>query len=515
MSYKLKKSKKTTKKISKKNTKSSSSDSFDTIPLNPIRQKFYTALNNKDYINYIITLLTIYIELEKRLRDFTVTYKDHTLQINKTEEGLCGELFGGGLFYIIYLEARSLNIFNPEDKDILHFFEVNKTIDIDARTTYSIDKWNEEYNDTTKKQLLDGFSILYLNFVTEQFNDITTRYPIINTFLTQFSKKNKLLGLNFSQDKKCYPNVGPNNSFSISIDTNYTNDMSYEMRPQINTCIENINYCDHLIEILTRNEDIGHTVNIYKLNIAGQFMGRNIFKLCMENIDRLYRTLNDRINVKRKYLTQNYIILKIKKLFKLKPLIKTKYMQGFYRVQMIHTLLNRIKDSDSPELNNLKNIFVISKETINSIFFSIQNNPIIRVMCSNTLFQEKFGIIRQIKMKNAEDRTLHDGEQLLLALIDIWLYIHETILVKYRKKEPTLIDYHKAPDYHSSNSNNNKSPQELIRDLHIDVDFTNPDWEKTINNIDLLKIYKIFFNKVIPISQKKLIIKKIKKFLKK
>lgn len=55
-------------------------------------------------------------------------------------------------------------------------------------------------------------------------------------------------------------------------------------------------------------------------------------------------------------------------------------------------------------------------------------------MCSNTLFLEKFGIIRKIKMNNAEDRTLHDGE-------------------------------------------------------------------KTINNIDLLKIYKIFFNKAIPITE--------------
>ena len=351
--------------------------------------------------------------------------------------------------------------------------------------------------------------------MTEQFNDITTNYPKINKFLTKFSKKNKLTGLNFSKDKKCFPNMGPNKSFSISINTDFTHSLGYEMRPQINTCIENINYCDHLIEILTRNEDIGPYVNSYNLKIAGQFMGRNIFKLCMENTDRLYRTLKEQINTNNRYLTQNTIILKIKKIFKSNPLNKTKYMQGFHRVQMVHTILNRINNSKTHKFNSLKKIFIISKYTINSIFIALQNNPIIRVMCSNTLYLEKIRIIKQIKMKKFEDRTLHDGEQILLALIDIWVDIHETILKKYKLKESELIQYHKAPSYHSNSNNNTKSPQELIRELNIDVDFSNPNWNQTISNNDLMKIFKKIFNKTIPISQKKFMIKKIKKHLEK
>ena len=133
---------------------SMSNELFNNIPINPIRQKFYDALNDKDYETYIITLLTIYIELENRLRDFTAIYKDHKLNFKKTKEGFCGELFGGSLFYLIYLEAKTLNIFTPEDKDIIEYFRINKTIDIDARITYNITKWNEEYSDTKKKTFI-------------------------------------------------------------------------------------------------------------------------------------------------------------------------------------------------------------------------------------------------------------------------------------------------------------------------------------------------------------------------
>ena len=48
------------------------------------------------------------------------------------------EIFGGSVFYSLFLEANKLGLFNSDDREIISNFIEYKTIDIDASIHYEV-----------------------------------------------------------------------------------------------------------------------------------------------------------------------------------------------------------------------------------------------------------------------------------------------------------------------------------------------------------------------------------------
>ena len=73
------------------------------------------------------------------------------------------------------------------------------------------------------------------------------------------------------------PFIGPNGEFSVSLQVS-----DDEIRPQLNTCIGEVKFCDHIFEILSRIDKNWKMEDqqLIKLNGA-KFYSQNIITLCI------------------------------------------------------------------------------------------------------------------------------------------------------------------------------------------------------------------------------------------
>ena len=482
---------------------------YNNVKLHPIRQMFYNTLGvdiHENYIKYFFELTTL---LNKEFSKVNFKYKKYVVKMIPNKPGHYIQFFGGAVFFMLFFEAKSLNLFSEEDMEILQYFLKYKTIDIDGSAKFSI-KPELKYDDEEKnKEILDNISKQYQQFIIEAITKITEQHKNIRDFIIMLVENKKFKGLKFNEDESLIPNIGIAEAFSVNMQTNYNSDEGYELRPQINTCIEDINHCDHIIEILTKNDTELLLANLYNFKTCDEFLGKNLILSCSENLDRFYRTIIETV----KQTTLKGIISKIKSYFKTSPLSKVKYLQGFHRVQLVQLILSKIITSQSPKYNNIKKLYILPDKVVVNIRNTFTKGLIITNFLTTPKKREISIFFDYLEKKKFEERTIEDSNNILLLIIDIWIIINDKILEMYKKNDIVLTEYRAAPDYSSENNDNNRLYTRI--GVEFGIDFDSDTWEDTITDKQITNIFQKLFKQKIAVSTslKKIILKKIKKKL--
>ena len=497
---------------SKSNSRSSPSrrtkkNNFNNVPIPVLRKKFYDALEDDVHRDYILILFRLSLLLEKKIAGAKFTYGRYKFSILSEESGHCMEFFGGALFYLLYLEAEKIGLFKEEDYKVIKNFLEFKTIDIDTSVNFKITPNIENIKESTKIKILDNFAKKYHGLIVKSFNEIIDSNEDIASFLSFLATEKKFKGFDFIKGENIIPHLGPDGVFSISLQINSD---SFQLRPQINTCVENDKNCDHIIEIITVHENIMANVQLFNMSIMDEFMGRNLILLCLQNIDRFYR------DIKEDGITsfnKGDLILGVKNLLKREPTFKTKYMQGFYRVELIFIIITRLLERRSPKLDNFKNLLLPTKQVIRQTHNVIKsNNFILGVMPTKKRIEleKKF---RGIRFTDEDVNTLETSHYILNTLIEFWVTIHEEIIKNFKKHPSELIKYSLPPAYSSSDNENNRLYSRVGAELGIN--FESPEWESRISDSNLIKLLKRLNFKSIPItpSTRKILIIRVKKKL--
>ena len=489
----------------------SSSPDFNNIKHPDDRSIFYEALGEDFHKKYVVNLFTLAIHIEKELRNFKIKRGKYTFKIKTNEEGYCMDIFGGSLFFILYLEAKKLGLIDEEDEKLfLSNFLEYKTIDVDCSLTYKITPELDE-EDENNSDIFTDFSLGLQEHIEKSVRTIIGNNRGLQKFTEELRKRN-FIGEDFPEDHErpffhILPKFDNMGVFSLSINMHGT-PPRMEIRPQINTCVQTSDTikCDHILEILCNDDTKLGNVNVYDLSIlkGSKFLGRTLIKMCMENIDRLYRTATDdvRTNLWGKKKT---IISKITKLIRDDPIYKTKYMQGYHRVQFLHLLAVKLLKRRSPKFDYLKNLF-IDEESRWESFRNIRNNKTINSIVSPELLdtiRRELNRIDDLPLK--QKNTLENAEFLIRSQLQIWVSIHTEILTSYKKPDEELTDYIGAPRYSSSISENNDT----------NTNSSSPDNLRRLTDDEIFTLYKRLFKKrvVVTSATRDLVILQIRKKL--
>ena len=248
-------------------------------------------------------------------------------------------------------------------------------------------------------------------------------------------------------------------------------------------------------------------VQLFNLSLVDEFMGRNIILLCLQNIDRFYRDVR---NEGFTEVDKGFLKVGVKSILKKNQPIKTKYMQGFYRVELIFIIISRLLARKSPKFNNLKKVLLPNKEVIRQIYNTISRNSFILAMMpvrKRIALEKDF---KKIRYTDDDVNTLENSHYILNTLIDFWVTIHQEILSNFKKEPHELIKYSLPPSYSSSNNEDNRLYIKLGEELGIN--FESPGWESKITNEQILLLLDKLKFKRVPItpSTKKLLVKRIK-----
>ena len=482
-------------------------NNFNNVAIPALRKKFYDALEDDVHRDYILILFKLTLLLEKKIAGAKFTYGRYKFSILSEESGHCMEFFGGALFYLLYLEAEKMGLFKEEDYKVIKNFIDFKTIDIDASLNFKITPNIENFKESTKNKILENFAEQYHELIVSSFNEIVETNEDIASFLSFLATEKNFKGFDFIKGENIIPHLGPGGicSISLQIDSELL-----QLRPQINTCVESDDSCDHLIEILSIHEEKMLNVQVFNLSLIDEFLGRNVLLLCLQNIDRFYRDVKD-FGITS--IDKGEIMLGVKNILKREPTFKTKYMQGFYRVELIFILITRLLERKSPKFNNLKSLLLPTNQVIRQIHNVIKsNNFIIGVMPTKRRIElEK--AFREIRFTDEDVNTLETSHYILNTLIEFWVTIHEEILKNFKKHPDELIKYSLPPAYSSSNNENNRLYSRVGSELGIN--FESPGWESRISNSKILELLNRLKLKPVPITpiSRKLIIKRIKKKL--
>lgn len=499
-------SKSTSSSASRKTKKSSA---FKKIKHSELRQKFYDTLEGDLHTQFITNMFEMALLIEQKICGVELEYETYKLIFLPSKNGHCMEIFGGSVFFVLFLEARKLGLINEADMVFLKNFLEYKTIDIDASINYEIKPSLTEAPIRVIKPILDSFNKQYHELMHEMIEQIMRENPKLVEFLTFLAREKGFKGFDFLKNGKIIPYIGPDGIFSLNISVNYNG--VFEMRPQINTCIETDTYCDHILEILTRNDSKLTNVEPYNLTTVKPFLGRNILLLCVQNFDRLYRSAEEFITGPA---TKKKALFALTSLFKQNPDFKTKYMQGFYRVQLVQVILTKLLavESSSSKYDNLKNIFRVDAGIKTNISSPITSNKTIIGLLPTKRRNFNYTYFNGLKNLTNEEFTLEKIAEIVGNLIDTWLILHKKIVKNFSKSAASLTDYVIPPQYSSNDNSDNRLYIRVGRELDIDFE---EDWVSTVTDEEIIKILNRLQMPVRPINDftKKILIKNIKKKL--
>jgi hypothetical protein len=519
----------------------SQQSTFNNIPINNLRQSFYDVLDDKTHDRYINMLFSFFLLIQEPLSKVQFKYRKYKMTFTSIDnKSLC--LFGGSYFYLIFKEAEKLGLLEMMDENIIKDFLRTKTIDIDAQNGILIKPSIETLKKEKHKEILDNFSEQYHNFFTEQIIEIMKSNKYLEQEVIELGEIMNLKGHDFKgNEEPINPFIGPNGDFSVSLQVN-----DDEIRPQLNTCIGEVKFCDHIFEVLSRIDKNWEMEDqqLIKLNGA-KFYSQNIMTLCIENIDRMYRAVLD--NLGKPPYKKTEIQRLFKKEFEDSPLKKTKYLQGFYRVRMIYTILNNILEHPDPKYDNLLSIFRLNSTDL----FSIRS-PFRTVfaanMCSKKTYGERISYLNKLYQAK-RDLTHEEIRNIIKLMLDFWSEVHQNLVKNYGIPKVSGLTYRAPPEYSSENNSNagsksnsqsrsksnsmsksksrsrsrqstsikkskKKSTAKSTNNSELsNVDLTQPDWNTKITDKQLIKLQKDILGKVMPVTKvtRNLIIKKIKK----
>ena len=496
----------TSTSVSRKTKKSSA---FKKIKHSELRQKFYDTLEEDLHTQFITNMFELALLIEQKICGVELEYETYKLTFLPSKNGHCMEIFGGSVFFVLFLEARKLGLIDEADMVFLKNFLEYKTIDIDASIHYEIKPSLKEAPHRVIKPVLDSFNKQYHELMHEMIEQIMRENPKLLEFFTFLAREKGFKGFDFLKNGKIIPYIGPDGIFSLSISVNY--DGVFEMRPQINTCIETDTYCDHILEILTRNDSKLTNVEPYNLTSVRPFLGRNILLLCVQNFDRLYRSAEEFITGPP---TKKKALFALTTLFKQNPDFKTKYMQGFYRVQLVQVILTKLLavKSSSSKYDNLKSIFRVDAGIKINISSPITSNKIIIGLLPTKRRNFNYTYFNGLKNLTNEEFTLEKIAEIIGNLIETWLILHKKIVKNFSKSAASLTDYVVPPQYSSNDNSDNRLHIRVGRELNIDFE---GDWVSTVTDKEIIKILNRLKMPVRPVNDftRKILIKNIKKKL--
>ena len=516
----------------------SEKSTFNNIPINNLRKTFYEALDDKTHDRYMNMLFSFFLLIQNPLSKVQFNYEKYTMKFSSHKnKSLC--IFGGALFYFLFKEAGVLGVFDNEDENVINDFLRTKTIDIDATNSLIIKPSIKIFNEAKKEEIMKNFSEQYHTFFTEQIIEIIKKNSNLEKEVIEIGKIMNLNGHNFKEDDEpINPFIGPNGVFSVSLQL-----QEEEIRPQLNTCIGDVKNCDHIFEVLSRLEEFKmEQFTLYKISKEDSFYGRNIVELCVENIDRMYREVIKKLG-KPPY-TKESVTQIFKQEFEDTPLKKTKYLQGYYRVRIIYTILNNILENPSDKYINLLNIFELNKKTFYTIRIPFRST-FVKMMCSKNTQRKREDYLNKL-YKSKLDCTHEEIRELLKMMLDLWIEVHRNLVKDYGIPNVTGLKYKEPPVYSSDNStsiinksskgskpssqgskpsskgskpsSSKKSKKKVIikkssAKSEDSINLTKPDWNKKITNKQLIKLQRNVLGKVMPVtpSTKSILIKRIKK----
>ena len=449
---------------------------FNSIKHSTLRQKFYDALDGQIHTDFIKTLFDIAIQIEEKICGIELKHGKYKLTFIPSEGNHCMEIFGGSVFYSLFLEANKLGLFDSDDREIISNFIEYKTIDIDASIHYEVKPTLVGLSEKKVGPILKDLSEQYKQVMILKLDEVIAENSRIGDFLNFLSTERRFRGFPFLENANITPFLGPNGIFSLNI--SYDINEPFEIRPQINTCLEDEHSCDHILEILTRADGPLSEVQVYNLTEVRPFLGRNIVLSCMQNIDRIYREADEKFS--RPY-TEKKALLALNNTFKADPTFKTKYMQGFYRVQLAHLILIKLLSRRSPKFNNLKSLFELTPRICFSLSsFVMASKIMISLLPLETKKTEMAFFSSLRSLEKSKLRDLNFIENILKRMIQIWLTIHEKITSNFGKQDVIFTEYVVAPKYSSDDNSNNRLYSRVGREF--DIDFEDENWESTITS---------------------------------
>ena len=115
------------------------------------------------------------------------------------------EIFGGSVFFILFLESNSLGLFSPEDISFFKNFLEYKTIDIDASINYDLKPNIDEFTERRVKPIINDISNRYQELLLQKFEEILTENPDITSFLSFLAKEKGFNGFDLFKDGSTIP----------------------------------------------------------------------------------------------------------------------------------------------------------------------------------------------------------------------------------------------------------------------------------------------------------------------
>ena len=519
--------------------------SFDKIEVNNLRQSFYDVLDDKTHDRYINMLFSFFLLIQEPLSKVQFKYGKYKMTFTSVgNKSLC--LFGGCFFYLVFKEAEKLGLLEIMDENIIEDFLRTKTIDIDTINGILIKPSIETLKKEKHQEILNNFSKQYHDFFTEQIAEIMKSNKYLEQEVIEIGEIMNLKGHDFKGgEEPIQPFIGPNGEFSVSLKVT-----DIEIRPQLNTCIGEVKFCDHIFEVLSQINKYFKLEDqkLVKLNGA-EFYSQNIMTLCIENIERIYEKVLEKIG-KPPYKKEEIQRL-FKKEFEDTPIKKTKYLQGFYRVRMVYTILDNILENPEPKYDNLLGIFRLNSTELFSIRSAFRT-VFASNMCSKKTQGERISHLNKLYQAK-RDLSHEEIRNIFKLMLDFWSEVHQNLVKNYGIPKVSGLTYRAPPEYSSiegsnagsksnsmskskSNSmskskSNSKSRSRSRQSTSIkkskkksvvkstnnsvqnNIDLTQPDWNTKITDRQLIKLQKDILGKVMPVTKvtKNLIIKKIKK----
>ena len=502
------------------NYMSSYKSTFNNIPINNLRQSFYDVLDDKTHDRYINMLFSFFLLIQEPLSKVQFKYGKYKMTFTSVgNKSLC--LFGGCFFYLVFKEAEKLGLLEMINDNIIKDFLRSKTIDIDTINGVIIKPSIETLKKEKQQEILNTFSEQYHKFFTQQIDEIIKSNKYLEQEVIEIGEIMNLKGLDFKGgEEPIYPFIGPNGEFSVSLQV-----ADDEIRPQLNTCIGEVKFCDHIFEVLSRIDKNWKMEDqqLVKLNGA-EFYSQNIMTLCNENIYRMYGEVLDKLG-KPPYKKEEIIRL-FKKEFEDTHIKKTKYLQGFYRVKMIYTILENILENPEPKYDNLLGIFRLNSTELFSIRSTFRTAFAVN-MCSKKTHGERIVYLNKLYQAK-RDLTHEEIRNIIKLMLDFWSEVHQNLVKNYGIPKVSGLTYKAPPEYSSEESSNagskssskgkkssvlKKSKKKSENNKSINVDLSQSNWDKSITDKQLLRLQKSVLGKVTPISPmtKSIIIKRIKK----
>jgi len=329
----------------------------NTIPTNrennlEIRRHFFKKLRltEKNHFNYIYTLLQIISIFQDKI---TKICYEKNIEIGGNKYKVVPHhnnkfiVFGGALFFMIYYEAKKMDLLKDISIDLINEFLGYYTTDIDVIFDFELYELNEN-NDVTN--VLDFYELdeeTFLKIVPEINALLKEGY--MNIYNDLFKNHKSLLGkikliLNAKSKKyqKTLKNSNKSNNSTNILDISFKDleeqikDDAELLRVNIETCANKF-YCDHIFDILNfhnfKNKNIkGNLVSFS--SFKNEFLCENLFLVARENVDRIVQEISGTTQEINEQLIQ-----------KVASLGSIKYRQGYLRVKLCFEILKNLDES--------------------------------------------------------------------------------------------------------------------------------------------------------------------------